>query len=338
MRTLNNWISPKALGLLLVGLSFRTWAASAAETPASGFVAPQRLEDVQALHTATVEAWEKADWLTVKKSAQALLKDFGHTAFAKEAVFHLGAAHCQLQEELPALQALDQYLLQPAPRHFEEALELKLVIAERFAQGRWKPLFELPSMPRIVSAEEDALRILDEVIAAIPSHPLAARALISKGKLLKGQRETRGATDSFQQVIRKFPRDVLAQEAFVQIAEMYGELSRTHFHDANLLDMAEINLAKFERSFPGSLRLDEARSHLKGMRERYASGYLETAAFYRRVNKLGASAFYYACVLRQYPETGAVPEALKELQALSKKTNLPSDILSALEEAEQTQS
>jgi outer membrane protein assembly factor BamD (BamD/ComL family) len=320
----------------MVGLCLDTGVASEPVAAAPAFA--QRLEDVQALHMATVEAWERADWPAVKKSAQALLKDYKQTAFAQEAVFHLGAAHCQLQEELLALQALDQYLLQPAPRHFEEALELKLVIAERFAQGRWKPLFDVASLPRVVPADEDALRILDEVIAAIPSHPLAARALLSKGKLLKAQRETRGATDSFQQVIRKFPRDVLAQEAFVQIAAMYGELSRTHFHDANLLDMAEINLAKFERAFPGSARLEEARSHLRDMRERYASGYLETAAFYRRVKKLGASAFYYACVLRQYPETAAVPEAVKELQALRKKTSLPSDILSALEEVEQAQS
>jgi outer membrane protein assembly factor BamD (BamD/ComL family) len=295
------------------------------------------LEQVQNLHLATVEAWEKGDWPLVRKSAQELLRTYGETPFAKEALFHLGAAHYQLYQELQALEVLDRYLLQGAPRHFEEALEIKLAIAERFAQGRWKPLFGVSSLPRVVPADEDALRILDEILAAVPSHPLAARALLAKGNLLRADREVRGATEAFQQVIRKFPRDPLAQEAFVQLAALYSELSATHFHDSNLLDLAEINLAKFERAFPGTERLQEAQRHLAAMKERYAQGYLETASFYRRISRLGASAFYYACVLRQYPDTAAVPEAIHQLQRLRKQTDLNSDILTVLEEAEQRQ-
>jgi outer membrane protein assembly factor BamD (BamD/ComL family) len=327
-------------------LILTTWLAFASlQTPLMGAPASDvkmsvvedagNLRAAQALHSATVEAWERADWPAVRAAARQLVKDHGKTAFAKEALFHLGAAHVQLDQETQALECLDQYLLQHNPRHFEEALELKLVIAERFAHGRWKPLFGVPSLPRMVPADEDALKILDEVLAAIPSHPLAARALLQKGKLLKTAHDTRGATESFQQVVRKFPRDALAQEAFVQLATMYGELSHTHFHDANLLDLAEINLAKFERAFPGTERLDEAREQLRGMKERYAAGYLETAAFYRRVSRPGAAAFYCACVLRQYPETSSVKPAIIELRRLKQELDLPVDILSALEEAEQ---
>lgn len=321
--------------LALATLQTPLMGASASRGQASGVEEVGDLRAAQALHGATVEAWERADWPAVRAASRLLLKDHGKTAFAKEALFHLAAAHVQLDQETQALECLDQYLLQSHPRHFEEALELKLVIAERFAQGRWKPLFGVPSLPRMVPADEDALKILDEVLAAIPSHPLAARALLHKGKLLTMAHDTRGATEAFQQVVRKFPRDALAQEAFVQLARMYGELSHTHFHDANLLDLAEINLAKFERAFPGTERLEEAREQLRGMKERYAAGYLETAAFYRRVSRPGAAAFYCACVLRQYPETPSVKVAMVELRRLKQELDLPVDILSALEEAEQ---
>ncbi|MFZ4099085.1 MAG: outer membrane protein assembly factor BamD [Chlamydiia bacterium] len=291
-----------------------------------------------ALHRNMVNSWDAAEWSDVLMYGEQLLEEFPSSPLAQEVPFLLGMAHYQLNESTLAVEQLDRYLLQSAPRRFVEALEVKLLIAEHWAAGGKKRLFDVRALPKWQSAHEQSIQLFDEVLASLPNHPLATRALLGKGKVLRQEGDLKGAMECSQQLIRKFPRDLLAQEAYVQLTEMYEEQGRTHFHDPNLLDQAELTVNKFERAFPGSPRIAEARLTLDRIRERYASGCLETARFYQKLGHPSAAAVYYGTVLRQYGKTAAVQEAKKGLLGLRKRGQLSQEFLPLIEEAAPVQS
>lgn len=271
-------------------------------------------------------AYEQRHWPEVARVYRSLWKRFPSSPFCKDALFFLGTAAYEMGEEADALEALDTYLRQSHPLYAQEAFELRLLIAERFVSGQRKRILGQSWLPKWQSAEEEALAIFDEVASAFPGTSLAARALLGKGILLERANDPRGASDALQQVTKKFPRDPLAQTAYVELAKMYWEHSKTHFHDPNLLDLAEMNLGRFERAFPSSPRLQEARDSLSKMRERYAAGFVQTARFYHRIGFPGAASVYYASALKQYPEASSAQEAQKQLQTLKKNHHFSTDL------------
>ena len=66
-------------------------------------------------------------------------------------------------------------------------------------------------MPQWVSAHEDALNIYDEVIATLPRHDVAARSLFNKARMLSGDGKYKESIDSYQILIRRFPKHQLAR-------------------------------------------------------------------------------------------------------------------------------
>jgi outer membrane protein assembly factor BamD (BamD/ComL family) len=165
-------------------------------------------------------------------------------------------------------------------------------------------------------AKDEALKIYDEVINALPNDDLAARALFGKGKISLEDEEYEASIETFQTLIRRFPQHGLIPEAYVEIARVYLIESKERYPDANFLDLASINLRKFRQDFPSDERIAIAETILAEMQEVYAKSFYEIAQFYERTKKPHASILYYSKIVKTFPNTRTAEQSKKRLQIL----------------------
>lgn len=264
--------------------------------------------------------YEAKAWKNLEKEALVVLKNFSSTPFARDVSYFLAIAYFHQDEYELANQNLTEYLTKQAtPKYFEEAIQCKFKIAEKFKDGARKHLMGFKSMPKWVPAGEEAVAIYDEVISALPHHDLAAHALYGKAQVQAKREDWRASIESYQTLIRRFPKHPLAVESYIGIGEVYLKESHEEYPDVDFIDLAEINLRKFKASFPGEEKIEVAVENFKKIQDHYAGSLFETARFYERTNKLGAAKIYYEKILKSYPDAKTYPYAEERYAIVSSK-------------------
>jgi outer membrane protein assembly factor BamD (BamD/ComL family) len=262
-------------------------------------------------------ALESCDWREADRNFTIVTYHFPHAACTSEAYFYRAVALYNLQEFDAANEALTAYLQNSDhPRLFLETMEYKYAIAEKFRAGAKRRLFGSKRMPKWVSGQDLAFEIYDEIVAALPSQELAARALYSKGELYWSQRLFEPAVESFQMITKRFPKNELAAESFLTINKVYIDQARFEFQNPDLLAFAQINTRRFEQQFPHEERLVEARQIAGAIEEVYGRGLYDTGAFYERIKQPQAAIIYYQSAVAQFPSTPAAQYSIQRLTAL----------------------
>jgi outer membrane protein assembly factor BamD (BamD/ComL family) len=291
---------------------------------------------VQEHYSAAMDAYQKQNWDEVVHQSLILVKNFSSTPFAQEALFYLGVGYFHTGELEYANRFLTGYLKKQAtPKYFEETIQYKFKIAERYHRGAKKHILGWEAMPKWVPARDEAIAIYDEVITALPHHELAAHALFGKAKLLIKDDEYKSSIETYQTLIRRFPKHPLAAESYIGIGEVYLIQSQVQYPDQDYLDLAEINLRKFRHDFPGEEKLAVAEKMLLDMKEVYASDLYDTGRFYERTKKPQAAHIYYTRILAKYPETKVCELANKRLSRLKFKPTSVSEVRETRESSTQ---
>ncbi len=250
------------------------------------------------------EAFKKQDWMTASKNFRIVKLNFYNDPLAYEAIFFLAVSYFNMNELDAANSEFSDYLKNYlTPKHFQEAIEYKFVIAERFKNGERKRMFGVQSLPKWSSGKYAAVEIYDEVIAAIPAHEYAVQALYAKGLLLNEMKEFRESVDTLQLLIKRFPKHQLAPESFLAITKTYVDQCRYEYQNPDLITFAEINLKRFTQEFPRDPRIEDVKNDVHQIKEEYAKGLYQTGLFYERKEKFHASVLYYKNALELFPET-----------------------------------
>lgn len=262
------------------------------------------------------EFYNSGKWDKAAKEFRLVAFNFPDTSYGQDANFFLGISYYNLKELDLANNAFSQYLqCQTNPRYFKECIDYKFSIAEQFREGAKRRYLSSKQMPKWAAGDDLAIEIYDEVIPAMPSNDIAARALYGKACLLWKQRDYRESIATFHTLINRFPKSELAPECFLLINKVYFEQCQREFQNPDLLAFAEINLQKFEDQFPGEERLEIAQCELLRIKEVYAQGMYETAYFYERIDEPRAAVIYYQKAIADFPETTVAKRCRNRLSA-----------------------
>lgn len=249
-------------------------------------------------------AVEACDWREALQQFRIIITNFPATTYGQEAYFYEGVSYFHLKEFDFANESLTTYLkVQSNPRFFQECVEFKYAIAQKLSEGAKRRFFGTKKLPKWACGKALALQIYDEVIAAVPSHDISARALVSKGRLLWQLKDYRACIEAFQLVIRRFPKHELTPECYLFISRVFIDQCRTEFQNPDILAFAQINLRKFKQEFPREERICEAENNVQVIKEIYARGLYDTGCFYERTCKPNASIIYYKNTVHQFPDT-----------------------------------
>ncbi len=275
---------------------------------------------VQECFGSAMESLEEKNWKTLLHHAQILVKNFPTTPFAQEAQYLLGVSYYNLAEYELADAQFSKYLKnQVTPKHFEKAIEYKFAIAELYKAGAKKHLMGFETLPKWVPARQDAIHIYEEVITALPHHDLGAKALHGKAVLLAKDEQFKESVETYQTLIRRFPKHPLSAESYVGIGKVYLSQCKEEYPDPDFLDLAIINLRKFKIDFPSDEKIALAEKNLLEMKEIYAESLYSTAQFYERTKKPSASLIYYSQLIAKYPETKLAALSTERLNVLIPK-------------------
>jgi len=256
-------------------------------------------------------------WDESLKNFMVIVSYFDTSPFYSDALFYTGVCHYFLGEYDLANAQFTKYLdLGGNLKYFEKVFEFKYYIAEQFANGYKRRPFGLRQLPRVLSSKSNALDLYDEVIASLPTRDLAAKALFGKAGILRGRREFRESIETLQTLTRRFPKHSLAADAYLTISEIYLEQSRLESQNPDLLALAQINLTRFYKSFPGDERILQGERHQQSMKEVFAQSLYDTGRFYEKKKKKPASQIYYVEAVRKYPDTLAAEKSLKRLEQM----------------------
>lgn len=251
-----------------------------------------------------VQAFQSQNWNEAAKQFNIVAIEYPDSSYGADAYYYSGVAYYQLGEFDLANESFNNYLkVKTDPKFFQEVIQYKFSIAEQFRGGAKRRPFGTKQLPKWLSAYENALDIYDEVVAALPSGDLAAQALFYKGCLLWKMGDFRGAIDSYQMLIRRFNKNELAPQAYLNITKIYLDQSKYEFQNPDLIALAEINVKKFEMDYPRDERVQQAHYEVNHIKEVYARGLFETGQFYERKGKPRASTIYYENAIRRFPET-----------------------------------
>lgn len=268
-------------------------------------------------YSAAVAALEACDWREAAQQFAIVAVNFPLSPYGHESLFFQGVAEYNLEEYDCADQAFSDYLQSKNhPRLFEEAIEFKYAIAEKFRLGARRRLLGTKSLPKWANAETHAIKIYEEIIAAVPTSELAVQALYSKGLLHWNRRECSEAVECFQIIIRRFPKHELSPECYLMINQVYLDQSRFEFQNPDILAFSEINVRRFAQSFPRDERVCEAEQGLLEIKEVYAKGIYDTGQFYERCKHPQAAILYYRTAVIQFPETQVAELSKERLFAL----------------------
>lgn len=313
----------RKLGYLLVAvchLIFLSSSLSAAIVFQDGKIMDADLQatlPVQDHFRMGMTAFNNQNWEEASKQFRIITTNFPKSSFGIDARYYLGVSEFNLGEFDIANVEFSEYLkVQNNPRFFEQSIEYKFKIAEAMKNGERKHLFGYKSMPKVMSGQKMARETYDEVIASLPCHQIAAKALYSKGHLLWDMHEYRESIECFQLLIRRFPKSELAPESYLAITEVYLEQSEYEFQNPDLLALAQINLRRFKQDFPREERLEIAEQNVAAVKEIYARGLYDTGQFYERKKKPQASVLYYKNAISQFPDTHVAEECKRRLQIL----------------------
>lgn len=303
---------------LLVFISFCCLAGSAHAAKAKPFKSSAEADAYLSSHyNLGCEHYNKQEYRDAYTHFEKVIYFFPDSEVAAEASYYLGVCYFEMKEYDFANKEFSSYITASAhPAFFEDAVRFKFCIAEHFKNGKKRRGFNSRYLPKWISAQEEALTIYDEVIVALPNHEITICALRSKAELLRRMKEYRASVDTYQTLIRRFPRDEYTPECYLMIADVYCEQSKYEFQNPDILALAELNARKFAYEFPRDERVECVNASVQKIKENYARGLCDLGLFYERKHHPEAAAIYYKTSIAEFPDTACADFCRGRLELL----------------------
>jgi outer membrane protein assembly factor BamD (BamD/ComL family) len=193
-----------------------------------------------------------------------------------------------------------------------EALRLEFVIAETFLTGTRRKWLGM----RILSGEDVALSILDEISAGYPEDPAAPLAIKTKADYYFRTGDHALAELEYARLLRDYPNNRYRQYALRRSAD--AALAGFHgieYDEAALIE-AEERFNDYGLQYPSARDHQEVDVILDGIGENRAAKELAIASYYERTGHLTSAVFYYRLVKREWPDSVAAVQATRRLELL----------------------
>ncbi len=193
-----------------------------------------------------------------------------------------------------------------------EALRLEFVIAEAYLAGAKRKVWGI----RLLSGNDVAYRILDEISADHADDRMAELAIKTKADHLFGKGEHGAAELEYSRLLREDPRSryhafALRRSADAALASFGG----VHFDDAALVEAAD-RYDEYRLRYPVKADRGAVGLILDGIRETRAEKDYSIGTYYERTGHLSSAIFYYQLVRRNWADTIAATRATARLELL----------------------
>jgi TolA-binding protein len=297
-------------------------------TPRHSIVLPVEIQkklefDANTYYAKLKECFQEGKHQKVVQICKFIYENFEDEPFFSELPYYMGRSYLFLDDYDLANKQFTKYLRTPGVMHFDEVIKLKFEVGKIYAGKIKAPFHSIRQLVRLPFHNTKAKQIFDEIISLVAFSDLAAYSLFYKGEILNRTGEYEEAIECFNSVIKGFGLHELLPESYLGIADSYLlQYQYSKSKNPDLLDLASLNLQRFEQQFPQSEMKEQLAKRMLSMKEEYALDLYETGRFYERTKKWHAAKMYYDNVLEKFADTTLADKCKKRLTYLEKK--LPS--------------
>ena len=312
-------------------LAIFCFAMSTVQAASFTCMAQPQYDDPQEVYRELYKQYQGKHYKQVAFLGNRLITYHADSPVLANTYFYYGVALFHLAEYAKANTVfstfLDQYAL---PQFFEETMQYKFAIAEKFRQGERKRILGIPYAPKWENATEDAIDIYNEVIMTLNRDEIAIEAQYHKAGLLVVNNQWKEGIECYQSLIRKYPKHPLSAESYLAVARVYAQQAKIRHPDVQIVELAEMNFKRFLVDYPTSQSLRDMEGLLVSVKDRFAKELWDSADFFvRKKNSVASAVLYYKLLIQKYPETSYAMGAVNQLHAW--KSAYPEDIASFLD-------
>jgi outer membrane protein assembly factor BamD (BamD/ComL family) len=247
---------------------------------------------------------ERKNYAEARTYLLQLEREFPHAKELENCYFWLGVIEFEGGNLEHADEYFGKYLRSSVDQHyFQKALEYRYFIAEKFAYGEKARPFKMRLFPKMLSGQEIALEILEDITKTVQAHDLSARSYYLKGYLYWKNLHYKEAIANYQSLVKKFPKHELAPNAHLGLLYVWKCIAVREPQNPDILELAALSFEEYRENFPNSPGLAEGEEILQGIREVLARALVRTGKYYRRKGKIRAARVYYERAVTLYPTT-----------------------------------
>ncbi|UCC30127.1 MAG: outer membrane protein assembly factor BamD [Phycisphaerales bacterium] len=193
-----------------------------------------------------------------------------------------------------------------------EVLRLEFIIAEAYLSGVKRKVWGV----RLLSGEDVAFRILDEISANYPESRLAELAIKTKADHLFKNGEHALAELEYGRLLRDYPQSRYHQFALRRSADAtMASFAGVDYDEAALVEAQE-RYREYLLRYPQDRDRDDVERFLSAIDVARAEKDFSVGEYYERTNHIGSAIFYYQLVRDNWPETSAATKAIARLELL----------------------
>jgi tetratricopeptide (TPR) repeat protein len=189
-------------------------------------------------------------------------KTFKNEPLGHEAKFRNAKLSFYIGEFGWALAQLDVLKAATSKLIANDAMDLSLLISDNIEEDSVTvplTMFARADLLEFRNRDNDALLVLDSLIAAFPMHPIISNAIFKKAEIEVKNGEFEKTAGFYSEIIEKYPYALLADDATFNLAELY----ENQLNDkAKAMKLYENILTHY----PGSLYVVDARKRFRSLR------------------------------------------------------------------------
>lgn len=258
--------------------------------------------------------FEKADYDKSKLEFKKLLKHYKDAPEARDAQYYLGRCHEEQGDYYAAfLEYRRTIQVYPSTTRFEEIVERMYQIGNFFLSGKKRKILGTVA---IMPARDKAIEVFQAIAEDGPFSEYGELSQYKLGIANLALGEYEQAVSAFEQLIDRYPKSPLVDDARFQIAQASLKGTFRPGYDQHPTDQAIEQLDAFVEENPESDLTPEAVERRKALREQRAAHEFQVAQFYEGQEQLDSAVIYYRTIVDQYADTAWAPKASARVDAL----------------------
>ena len=242
-------------------------------------------------------------------------KKYPNSVYAPEALYRQAKLRQQRHQFKKAIEAYQQLVSRhPNTPHFNDAVGEEYRIAAALADGARPYIWGwFPGM----KARGKAPGYFELVIANAPYSEYAPLALMNIARCHMRAHNTDAAMYALDRMINSYPDNLLAPDAYLQLAKAHVALVDGPDYDPSATKNAITYFEDFMILFPDDTSIADAAAGLSDMKTMMAESKIKMGDFYfRKRHHYAAAKIFYNEAITAYPESPVAEKAKKRLTAV----------------------
>ena len=236
------------------------------------------------------------------KSYQKVVKRYGSSVYASEALYRIGMIFQKRRQYYKAFDSFQSMLsLYPNNDKFNQVVAEQYRIASSLIDGK-RPYYwgMIPGFRN----KEKAIQYMEQIVSNAPYSDYAPLSLMNAARGYQKIRESEAAIDALDRMINNYPKSALTPDAYLKIAETHASLVDGPYYDQGSTKEAITYFQDYLILFPGDSNAAVAEKGLARMKTVLAQSKMILADYnYKYRKNYQAAKIFYNEAITTYPDS-----------------------------------